>query len=245
MMDMDTCTLVYVPALQGLARTTVGRSHKVHHRSTNPLHTSEGDFTANVNPGTDELAQGTTKIHVATAGPMDGRTQATKVDIREELADKCKNTPLYERGFVSPPTTATATRQDEHEQHTQVSIGNCAGTSDYCQGFPGPRPRLLQTRRLAPGTHQTQATHCSEHDAQDNVANNGPPQTTGTAESMTTDDNSLFATAAASTPTCHDKDNKASTMQVGKRRAENAYERGCGSSPVSYTHLTLPTKRIV
>ena len=181
-----------------------------------PFHTSEGDLTANVNLGADELAQGTINIHIALAGPLDRLTQATQIDIRDELADKCKNTPLYERGFVAPPTTATATRQGEHEQHTQAATGNCAGTSDNCQGFPGPRPRLFQTRRLAPGTHQTQATNCSEHDAQDDVANNGPPRTIGTAESMTTDDNSLFATAAASALTCHDTDNKASMMRVGK-----------------------------
>ena len=73
-----------------------------------------GDLAANVTQGS---AQGTTKIPVANADPFEGHTRATRVDLCDKLADECKNRPLYQRGFVSAPTTATAKLHNASEQH--------------------------------------------------------------------------------------------------------------------------------
>ena len=101
----------------------------------------------NVAPGIQRQAQGTTKFDAATAG----QTHATPTDIYDELATTYKYKPLYERGFVSPPTTATA---------TQVATDTCARNTSNRRRFPDHRSRPPHQRRPGHGTHQRQATRC-------------------------------------------------------------------------------------
>ena len=172
-------------------------------RSTNPLHTSEGDF-ATVTPGT-ERTQGTTKIYVATANPMDGHTRATKIDICDALANNCKHIPLYTRGFVSPPTTATAKHHDEQEQHIQVATGDCAGIPDCRLRFPGLRPHPPQQRGTGHGARRAKATHCSEHDAHNDVATDEWP--------------AIPLSLTTNTPTTNVDNNIALAVQAGEQQA--------------------------
>ena len=185
---------------------------------TSPTH-RRGDF-ATVTPGTKQVSQGTIKIRAATANPFDGHKRATQIDICEALANNCKQVPLYMRGFVSPPLTATAQRQVEHEQHIQVAIGDRAGISDNCQRFPGLRPHPPQSRGKGHGTRQPQATHCSEHDAHDKIANTSWP---ALPLSLTTN---LPSTDV-------DHNNKALPVQAGTQHAEYDNERAaallCGA----------------
>ena len=41
------------------------------------------NVTTTVTPGTEQVTQGTTEIHVAIVNPLDGHTQATHMDLRQ------------------------------------------------------------------------------------------------------------------------------------------------------------------
>ena len=140
-----------------------------HNRSTKPLRASEGDLTS-VTQGNQHYAQGTTNFDEAIAR----QTHPTPTDIYEEVATTYKYKPLQERGFVSPPTTTTATQ----EQRTQVATGSCAGNMSNHRRFPGHRSRPPHQRGLGHGTHQRQAMQCSEHDARNNMVNDDRPAST-------------------------------------------------------------------
>ena len=136
----------------------------------NPSAHRRGDFT-NVTPGHQLKAQGTTKFDAAIAR----QTHATTTDIYDKLANTCKNNPLYKRGFVSPPTTATATQ----EQRKQAATGNCAGNTSNQRRFPDQGSHPPHQSWPGHGTRQQRAAQCSEHDAHDEeVKTDWPPLTT-------------------------------------------------------------------
>ena len=142
---------------------------------------------------------------------------ATQIDTCDELADRSKNVPLYLRGFVSPPRTATAQQQQVvYEQHVQVAIGYRAGISDCYQRFPGLRPHPPQQRGMGHGARRANATHCSEHDAHNDKATDEWPA------------KPLSPTTNLPT-TVVDNNNQALIVRAGKQYTERDNEWGCGS----------------
>ena len=123
-------------------------------------------------------------------------------------ADRNDASKLNQRRLANADCALTAPAQNKvmpqleqhlQEQHLQVALGGRAGMSEYRLRIPGQHT-------IGHSARKTQATCCSEHDAQHMMATN------------------LSETRAAINYI-------APPVQAGNKHAETKHELGCGSAP--------------